>query len=375
MCAWSWIDRSEAHVATAASLDPERIEGRVAEVGPGMAPLLRGCDVVLNTAGPFYLATTDVARAAIEVGAHYVDICDDVEGTRAILALDEAARGAGVAVLTGAGSSPGIANWMAARILSLRPECDGVRVVWVVRDADPGGLAPLRHMLHMAVHPAPAWRDGAVVDAPGYLPETALEHPFPAPLGPVRAFNTAHPEPLTLGRAYPHLRQVVVQGSLLPTWANDTFSVLGRMGFGDDELRIALDDGTELEPADALWRLLWARHRKRHGAARSDAMTAIQVQGLSGDRVLARLTAVDDESMMRTTGIGAAAAVLATLEEAPAAGANGVEALNAERALAIVEELFDSEGAVPAGLVLRSRPSASDPRAVLTHASGRPYAP
>jgi hypothetical protein len=241
---------------------------------------------------------------------------------------------------------------MAARLLDLRPDCDGVRVVWVVRDADPGGLAPLRHMLHMAMNPAPVWRDGEIVDAYGYRPETALEHEFPPPLGRVRAFNTAHPEPLTLARAFPDLKQVTVQGALMPTWANDAFSVLGRMGFGDDDLRIVLDDGTELEPADALWRLLWARHRKRHGDARSDAMTAIQAQGLVGDDVVIRMSAVDDESMMRTTGIGAAAAVLASLEAPPAPGAHGVEVLDTDRALAIVEELAQAEGALPDGFEL-----------------------
>src|SRR5882757_5980898 len=62
---------------------------------------LEGCDLVLNTAGPFFGCSAPVAEAAIDACSDYLDICDDAEGTRAVLKLDDAARRAGVTVVTG----------------------------------------------------------------------------------------------------------------------------------------------------------------------------------------------------------------------------------------------------------------------------------
>jgi lysine 6-dehydrogenase len=39
--------------------------------------LIRGTDAVLKTTGPFFALGARVLRAAIDAGAHYLDICDD----------------------------------------------------------------------------------------------------------------------------------------------------------------------------------------------------------------------------------------------------------------------------------------------------------
>jgi saccharopine dehydrogenase-like NADP-dependent oxidoreductase len=145
---------------------------------------------------------------------------------------------------------------MAKRLLELYREIDGIRVVWVVGDRNPGGLAPLRHMLHMAVAPCPVWQDGAFIDSPGYVPSTARDHELPQ-IGVTTAYNTAHSEPITLARAFPELRHASVQGALLPPWANEVFSSLGRIGFGYDELTVDVG-GNAVEPVEVLWKLLWA---------------------------------------------------------------------------------------------------------------------
>jgi lysine 6-dehydrogenase len=344
------LDREPAHVERAVALDPGRVAGSVGTVEAEGFAGLGASDLVINTAGPFYLGSDTLARAALGTGVPYLDISDDIAGTKAVLALDAEARAAGVPLLTGAGGSPGVSNLVAKHILETHPECDGIRVVWIACEDDPGGLAPLRHMLHMATHPAPVWREGSIVDAPGFVPQSAMEHEFPG-LGTIRAFNTAHSEPLTLSREFPHLKQITVQGALLPNWVNDAMSILGRLGFADDELRIKVDGGGEIEPSTALWRLLWARHEKQHRGRSPRGISAVQVQGLVGDDAVVVMTYVDRENMMRTTGVGIAAAALAVLDETPPAGAHGVEVLDAERTLRTVEELWEAEGAVPDGLV------------------------
>jgi len=344
------FDRSEASLELARALDPERISVTPTEIAPGSVPDLGDADVVLNFAGPFYLGSDAVARATIEAGGTYVDICDDVEGAEAILDLDAAAREAGAALIVGAGNSPGISNSMGKRLVELHPESDGIRVVWVVRDADPGGLAPLRHMLHMAVEPCPVWDGGEMIQTAGFVPKTARAHELPEPVGHVIAFDTAHPEPLTMSRALPQLRHVSVQGALQPAWANDAFSTLGRIGFGHHDLTVEVG-GAEVRPDEVLWKLLWARHRRRAGGVRKPGMTCVQVQALQGEEIVATMTVHDDHSMLRTTGLGAAAAALTALEEKPPPGAWGTEVLDAERVLSLVRELAEREGALPSGIV------------------------
>jgi saccharopine dehydrogenase-like NADP-dependent oxidoreductase len=353
------FDRSESHLSLARELAPERISVTPTEVRPDATPDLGAVDVVVNAAGPFYLGSDAVARAAIDAGCTYLDICDDVEGARAILGLDDAAKRAGVALITGAGNSPGTSNAMGKRLLELHPECDGVRVVWVVRDSDPGGLAPLRHMLHMAVEPCPIWDRGKLTATAGFVPRTARAHQLPQPVGHVVAFDTAHPEPLTMSRALPQLRHVSVQGALQPAWANDAFSTLGRIGFGHRDLRVEVG-GVEVEPDEVLWKLLWARHRKRTDGAGKPGMTCVQVQALKGEEIVATMSLYDDHSMLRSTGLGAAAATLAALAQPPPPGAWGTEVLGAEAVLGLVAELAEAEGALPHGIV-ESGPTAPNP--------------
>lgn len=349
-------DRERANLERATSAAPDRVDLVEAVVDADSPPNLRGHDLVLNFAGPFYLASDAVAQAAIEAGSSYIDICDDPEGTVALLALDEEARRRGLAMITGAGNSPGNSNLMAKRILQLRPECDGIRVVWAVRDADPGGLAPLKHMLHMAVVPCPIWQDGELTTSPGFVPQTAREHKLPEPVGTISTFDTPHPEPLTLGRAFPDLRHVSVQGALLPAWANEAFSMLGRLGFGDHDARIVVS-GCEVDPAEVLWRLLWRRHEVKHRGTRP-GMTVVQTQGLEGDHVVATMTIRDHHSNTHTTALGAAAAALAMLRDAPRPGAHGPEVLDATTTLELVEELAKRTGAIPDGVVFREEISA-----------------
>ena len=148
------LDRQRDNLDRALAIAPERIVAEQTDVYAD--PLdLAGARLAFNFAGPFYSGSDTIARAAVSAGCDYIDICDDVEGIGPVLALDDAAREAGVTLITGAGNSPGTSNLMAKRLLEMHPGCDGVRVVWVVGDNDPGGLTPLRHMLHMAVAPCP----------------------------------------------------------------------------------------------------------------------------------------------------------------------------------------------------------------------------
>lgn len=341
------VDRNPAALTAAADLVPGRVRGVEADVSQSLT--IDDATLVVNLAGPFFTGTDTVARAAIAAGCDYIDIADDVEGTRSVLALHDEALAKGVSLVTGAGLSPGVSNWLAGDLLDEHPDADGIQVAWVVHESDPGGLAPLRHMLHMAVSPCPVWIDGQLVDTPGFVPSTARTYSLPEPVGTVDAFDTAHPEPLTLSRAYPQLRFVSCQGALQPEWANSAFSHLGRIGFGHAGTLVDFH-GLEIEPAEFLWALMWQRHDRRPQRERNP-YTMVHVQALAGETVLGTRTVWDDEVMARGTGLGAAAAALTALRTPAPRGASGAESLDHTTALEHFTRLAASFGGFRAGIV------------------------
>lgn len=342
------VDRSDENLQKAAALAPDRIEVQCLDISKGKLDA-RGADLVVNFAGPFFLGSDAAARAAIEAGAGYVDVCDDVEGIETVIGLDAEAKKAGVSLITGAGNSPGIANWIAAQMLEEDASIDGIKIVWIVQESDPGGLAVLRHMLHMTVAPCPVWRDGRMVMTKGFVPETAESFDVPEPFNHVEAYDTAHPEPITLPRAFPRLRLVQCKGSLRPTWANQAFSTLGRIGFGHRDVQVEVG-GQTVEPIEVLWKLLWERYRRKP-AREAFATTMVNVIGLAGDRPVLMRTVTDDADMSRGTGIGVAAAAIALLEHGAEPGAGGVERIPAAQGIDLFLSLAKEQGAFRSGIV------------------------
>jgi hypothetical protein len=66
--------------------------------------------VLINASGPFQEQDYGLARACIEAKCHYVDLADARGFVTGIVALDEAARTAGVSVISGASSVPGLSS-------------------------------------------------------------------------------------------------------------------------------------------------------------------------------------------------------------------------------------------------------------------------
>ena len=77
-------------------------------MGPQWVPALKALKVhwVIHTGGPFQGQSYAVARGCIEAGVNYCDLADCRQFVRGIGTLDEAARAAGVTLLSGCSSVP-----------------------------------------------------------------------------------------------------------------------------------------------------------------------------------------------------------------------------------------------------------------------------
>lgn len=155
---------------------------------------LRGVGAVLS-AVPYFLNPA-LARAAIEVGASFCDLGGNTAIVREELALDAAARAAGVTVVPDCGLAPGMANTLAADLVErvvAKPRAISIRC---------GGLpqrprGPLNYQLVFAIEgltneytgKAIALREGMIVEIPTL--EEVEELDFPPPVGRCEAFTTS----------------------------------------------------------------------------------------------------------------------------------------------------------------------------------------
>jgi hypothetical protein len=113
------------------------------EIDNGLVKIIKDADVVINCAGPFYKTAVAVARAAVEAKVNYIDICDDYEATDILFTsdIDQAAKEAGITVLTGMGSDPGTNNVIVKWYANQLDRVDEIALFWVVSIAELSGAA------------------------------------------------------------------------------------------------------------------------------------------------------------------------------------------------------------------------------------------
>jgi len=184
-----------------------------------LVALLSEADVVLATVGPYFRLGLPVLRAAIETGCDYFDINDDWESTLDMLNLDEEARRAGVTAIIGMGASPGLSNMLAMKAMSLLDSVEDLITGWGLAEGEveseqqrerpepgerrTGGFsAAVEHWVHQCSGTIRVFRGGEFVDvAP--IEEIKIDYPG---IGLGTAHTVGHPEPITLPRLRPELR-------------------------------------------------------------------------------------------------------------------------------------------------------------------------
>lgn len=136
---------------------------RLDRTGPDLAAHLAQAapQIVIDAAGPFQGAETyAVARAAIDLGAHYLDLSDDAAFTAGITTLDEAARAAGVTVMSGVSTVPGISSAAVEAMIDGFDDIHLIDSALVPGNQAPRGLAVMQSILAQAGRPTTLWQAG-----------------------------------------------------------------------------------------------------------------------------------------------------------------------------------------------------------------------
>jgi lysine 6-dehydrogenase len=180
---------------------------------------LSGSTVLLNTAA--YRINLAAMEAALDVGAHYIDLGGLYHVTREQLKLDRRFREAGLLAVLGMGSTPGKTNVMAAHAVErLGGRIDSVIVAAAGRDPQPppGPLvAPyaVETILDELSMPTPVVRDRQPVFLDPLTDAGTVE--FGQPVGPAPTIYTIHSEQATFADSF-GARDVSFQLSLNPTF-------------------------------------------------------------------------------------------------------------------------------------------------------------
>ncbi len=180
---------------------------------------MRGADVVLNCIGPFYRFGVPILSAAIRAGVDYVDVCDDLEPTLAMLELDDQAKRAGVSALVGMGNSPGLANVFVRMCAdSLLDKVEAVDIMHIHGGEPEEGPAVTKHRIHAMTSDVPLFIDGKLIKV-RQLEESGRAHTIETDfrgLGRYPVYPYPHPETITLPRHIPGLRRATNLGVIFP---------------------------------------------------------------------------------------------------------------------------------------------------------------
>ena len=285
----------------------------------GLVKTIQGADVVINCAGPFYKTAVAVARAAVEAKVNYIDICDDYEATEILFAsdIDQAAREAGITVLTGMGSDPGTNNVIVKWYADQLDRVDEIALFWVVSIAELSGAA-WDHGLHMTIGKLPQFLDGKLEYVEGGTGvETAQ---FLEPLGTCQVRYVGHPQPLTIPRYIPGVKKVVVKGVLIPAWVDQLIQEQRETGFLSEEpIEVK---GTKVAPYDLTLKLWENIPKNRDKGPQSSGLKVI----VKGERGGKQVTLTADMAGRMAPGTGLPASIAALMLDAGEVTAKGVVA-------------------------------------------------
>lgn len=211
--------------------------------------LAREVDVVVCAAGPHYLFEIDTVRAAIDAGTHYISLCDDHSVSDRVVAMNDAARDAGITVISGLGMSPGLTNLLVALGATETDEVEEIDIAVAASSADTPGTATTMHFLAQMAAPAKAIADHSPDEGrAGTSPRLIY---FPDPVGWVETFRSGHPEVETMPGTYPGLRWLRFRIGLTERAAMDVVraSAAARLLSTEKQRRLWLRMSDPLRPA------------------------------------------------------------------------------------------------------------------------------
>jgi hypothetical protein len=161
--------------------------------------------VIYNASGPFQVQDYALARAAIEIGAHYVDLADARAFVAGIGTLDAQAHAANVLVASGASSVPALSSAVIDTYIGRFSRLERVFYGIVPANGFDPGLATTASILSYVGMPFTTLREGAPATVRGW--QGVTRHTFPR-IGPRWLAHCNIPDLALFPARYPTLRSL-----------------------------------------------------------------------------------------------------------------------------------------------------------------------
>ncbi len=129
---------------------------RESDLGPVLEAIR--ADLLIDAAGPFQGSSYRVAEACIAAGVHYTDLADARGFVCGIGALDEAARRAGVSVVSGGSTVPALTGAVLRELAAPLDRLDAVDIALGASTRATGGASIAAAALSYAGKPIRTWR-------------------------------------------------------------------------------------------------------------------------------------------------------------------------------------------------------------------------
>lgn len=129
---------------------------------PDLADQLRELNpaIVIHTAGPYQGQDYRVAEACIDASCHYVDLADGRQFVAGFDSLDAAAKDAGVLLITGASTLPGVSSAVIDEYRDQFGHIDSIEISIAPAHQTPRGIGTVRAVLSYCGAPFKSWREG-----------------------------------------------------------------------------------------------------------------------------------------------------------------------------------------------------------------------
>lgn len=151
----------------------DRKDAAAAERLKAIAPFL-----VIDVSGPFQDVTYDLARSALDAGAHWIDLADARDYVLGFQkALDALARERGLVARTGASSTPALSFAAVEDVTRGWRRLDSVDIAIMPGGAGTVGQAVIRAILHYAGRPISTFKEGAPATEIGWGALRLIETP------------------------------------------------------------------------------------------------------------------------------------------------------------------------------------------------------
>ena len=199
------LDAARAAVSRLAPSSAARFDIAVLDASrPDIVTLRRLAPaVIVNASGPFQAQDNALARAAIAIGAHCIDLADARSYVAGITDLDPQAKAAGVLVVSGASTVPAVSSAVIDHLLPRFARLEEVSYGIAPGNAYDPGLATTASILSWTGKPFDTFIDGGMQPVLGW--QDTHRHRFPT-IGARWQANCDIPDLALFPARYPTLR-------------------------------------------------------------------------------------------------------------------------------------------------------------------------